>query len=225
MIKTIMFDFGDTLAYERRPEYLTYYRVFKEVGYETELTRFKKAYYEAKEWWGIEKKNGKIWTERSRAMFLERIFYCLDIPINQDIIEKMREMFPHLSAMRAYKDAEPTLIELQRRGFKLSICSNVSSDKNLLIYLKSANLDKYFDLLIASGTVGYEKPNPMIFKIASKLLQTPPEEMAHIGDRYDYDYQGAKVVGIFPILIDRKGVYKNINCTKVKSLTELLNIL
>jgi len=220
-----MFDFGDTLAYERRPEHLIYYKIFKEVGYKTDLTEFKRAYDDAKEWWRLEKSNGKIWTEHSRSRFIEQISHNLGLSINKDLIERMRELFPHLSAMTAYKDAELTLIELQKRGFKLSICSNVSSEKNLRIYLQSAKLGKYFDLLIASGTIGYEKPDPMIFKTASKLLQTLPEEMAHVGDRYDYDYQGATSAGIFAILIDRKNTYRNINCIKVRSLTELLKIL
>jgi len=39
--------------------------------------------------------------------------------------------------------------------------------------MQKADIPDCFVVLIASGDVGYEKPNPEIFKMASKLSNTP----------------------------------------------------
>lgn len=57
------------------------------------------------------------------------------------------------------------------------IISNVSSKRNLSIYLSRLGLLNYFNELIASGTVGYEKPNPKIYEIAIKTVNTPSNEI------------------------------------------------
>jgi putative hydrolase of the HAD superfamily len=78
---------------------------------------------------------------------------------------------------------------------------------------------------VASGSVGYEKPSPEIFKLASKMSNTPLERMMHIGDSYENDYLGAESVGIMGVLLDRKGLYKNRRCRKISKLTDLLNLI
>jgi len=119
----------------------------------------------------------------------------------------------------------PLSKNLKKRGFRFIIISNVSSLRNLSIYLSRIGLESYFDLLVASGSVGYEKPNPEIFKLASKMSNTPLEKMMHIGDSYENDYLGAESVGIMGVLLDRKGLYKNRRCRKISKLTDLLNLI
>ena len=75
------------------------------------------------------------------------------------------------------------------------VISNVSSKRNLQTYLDKVGLADYFNILVASGNVGYEKPNLEIFRIASELSNTSLTRMMHVSDRYGEGYLGAKLRG------------------------------
>ncbi len=91
--------------------------------------------------------------------------------------------------------------------------------------MRKAGLLEYFGMLVASGDLGYEKPNAEIFRIASRLSNTPMENMLHIGDRYEEDYLGVRAAGMNAILIDRRGMYGGKQCPKISSLTDLVGLL
>ncbi|MGD0329815.1 MAG: HAD family hydrolase [Nitrososphaeria archaeon] len=224
-IKAVMFDFGDTLAYELKEGYLTYHLIFEELGYVTELSEFKKRYDEALEWMLAEREKGRIWTEETRADFVSRILTSLKLPSPSRVISKIIEIYPYRVQLKAFEDTEPTLSQLKHKKFKLIICSNVSSERNLRIFLKSVNLESYFDIIVASGTVGYEKPNPEIFKIASKLSNTRPERMIHIGDLYEYDYVGAESAGMRALLIDRNEKYRGKKINVIYRLDDIFDYI
>jgi putative hydrolase of the HAD superfamily len=86
-------------------------------------------------------------------------------------------------------------------------------------------LQKYFSYLVASGTVGIEKPNKEIFLLASKMLGVEPHRILHVGDDYEADYIGAKNAGFKVVLLDRAEKYKGKDVLRIKSLLELLEIL
>jgi putative hydrolase of the HAD superfamily len=224
-IETVMFDFVDTLAYEVKEDYVNYYSVLKELGYTTEQLEFKKGYDTARKWLQREREGGRIWTEETRSDFIRRILKNLKLQASDGVISRVIDIFPYKVEFKAFKDAEPTLSQLRQKKFKLVICSNISSERNLRIYLKSSNLEKYFDALVASGTVGYEKPDPKIFEIASRLSMTKPERIIHIGDLYEYDYVGAESAGMRALLIDRKGRYKDKKITRIPQLDEVFDYL
>lgn len=49
--------------------------------------------------------------------------------------------------------------------------------------IDNLKLNKYFDFVIASSLVGYEKPNKLIYEQALKLAgNVRPENALHIGD-------------------------------------------
>jgi putative hydrolase of the HAD superfamily len=224
-IETVMFDFVDTLAYEVKEDYVNYYSVLKELGYTTEQLEFKKGYDTARKWLQREREEGRIWTEETRSDFIRRILKNLKLQASDEVINRVIDIFPYKVEFKAFKDVEPTLSQLRQKKFKLVICSNISSERNLRIYLKSSNLEKYFDALVASGTVGYEKPDPKIFEIASRLSMTKPERMIHIGDLYEYDYIGAESAGIRALLIDRNGRYKDKKFTRIPQLDKVFDYL
>ena len=56
---------------------------------------------------------------------------------------------------------------------------------------------------MTSREVGVEKPHPSIFLRALKKVGVTPDEAIHVGDQVFSDAQGAKSVGIRPVLIIR----------------------
>lgn len=62
-----------------------------------------------------------------------------------------------------------------------------------------------FDLVVDSGIVGVEKPDPAIFRIAFERTGIPAPRALHLGDTYTTDVLGARAAGMRVALIDPYG--------------------
>jgi putative hydrolase of the HAD superfamily len=95
--------------------------------------------------------------------------------------------------------AHEVLSEL-RAEYKLGMITNgfssVQREK-----LEVAGITEYFDDILVSGEVSYEKPEPEIFLMSCSRLGITPEEAVFVGDYYPNDIAGALAVGIKPIWI------------------------
>ncbi len=99
-----------------------------------------------------------------------------------------------------------TLELLKHQGFKLGVISNsdervgklscnifVSVCAYLCFFLflqvhvvENLKLNRYFDFVLASAVVGFEKPNKAIFNKALELAgDVPAENALHVGDDID----------------------------------------
>jgi putative hydrolase of the HAD superfamily len=63
----------------------------------------------------------------------------------------------------------------------------------------------HIDLLLDSGKVGVEKPDPRIFQKALDTFGVGPERALHLGDSIATDVLGARAAGIRVALIDPYG--------------------
>jgi putative hydrolase of the HAD superfamily len=225
-LKAVSFDFGGTLAYEEKEDYIVYHEILRELGFNVDLNQLRKALESSRSWIRRKKaETGEVWSE---SMWIEHVSHMLSslaLSNSREIASQVCGLWPYRVALRAYKDVEPTLIRLRQKGLRLIVVSNVSSSRNLRSYLARLGLEGYFAVLVGSGSVGYEKPNPEIFRLASKLSNTPFEKMMHVGDSYKEDYLGAESVGIKAVLLDRKGIHTNKECRKIAQLTELFDLL
>jgi len=224
-VKTVSFDCGGTLYYEVEEDYIVCHRILLKLGYRFEPVEVREALKDARLWWSREKaRTREVWNENTWISLLRKMVSNLSIP-NQALAEQLRDYWLSQAGFRVYEDAEHTLKKLKDSGFQLITVSNVSSSRSLATYLRKAALLEYFVILIASGDVGVEKPNPEIFRVASRLSKTPVEKILHVGDKYEEDYLGAREAGVNAILIDRKGRYGDKQCLKIFSLKELVGLL
>lgn len=86
--------------------------------------------------------------------------------------------------------------------FKLGIISNF--DSRLDVLLRNMKLYHYFDFVLSSYQVGFEKPDKEIFRSAMKFSELEglkPEECLHIGNTPVTDYFGAKNAGKISCII------------------------
>jgi putative hydrolase of the HAD superfamily len=60
-----------------------------------------------------------------------------------------------------------------------------------------------FDHVIASGDVGFPKPDPRIFAAGAAAFGVAPEQAAYVGDRLETDALGAVSAGMTGVWIDR----------------------
>jgi len=100
-----------------------------------------------------------------------------------------------------YPDAWCALRELRRSGCRLALISNW--DDTALRILTLTGLDRYFDAVAVSATLGWEKPSPEIFEWAGARLGVPPSECLHVGDNYWDDVVGARRADMKPVLLHR----------------------
>ena len=225
-IKIVSLDFGGTLAKELEDESYAFHEIFNELGFKVNLNEVKRVYADSWKWWlKIKSETGKIWNENALADLTRRMLRELNLPFNDEIINEVLRMYPYKLKFKLYDDVKPTLDKLKDMGYPLIIISNVSSTKNLSIYLERLGIKHYFKYLIGSGTIGFEKPDPRIFHYAVKLVKVKPDEIIHIGDDYEADYLGALNAGLKAILIDRNNRHGNKNCMRIITLTQIINLI
>lgn len=100
-----------------------------------------------------------------------------------------------------YEDTLETLKKTRESGYTNIILSNHIPE--LPEIAESLGLGEYIELCITSARVGYEKPNPAIFRIALEAAGHPHEAWM-VGDRIEADIRGAENCGIKAILVRRE---------------------
>jgi HAD superfamily hydrolase (TIGR01509 family) len=92
-------------------------------------------------------------------------------------------------------------IKSLRGSYKTAMLSNVGVG-SLARRFADGELERYFDIEIASGEIGYAKPEAPAYEITAERLEVRLEECVFIDDRQEY-CDGAQAVGMEAIL------YKN----------------
>ncbi len=125
----------------------------------------------------------------------------------------------------AFSDVVPCLDRLHELRLRMGVVSNIDSKEELRKGIADLGIEDYFYSMVASGEVGYVKPQPEIFQIASKELELPPANLARVGDLYATDVLGAKSAGMTGILLDREDRLPSVGCGRILSLEELPSLI
>jgi HAD superfamily hydrolase (TIGR01509 family) len=120
-------------------------------------------------------------------------------------------------------EVRPALAALRARGFKLVVVSNANG--RLRYLFDRLGLSGSLDALFDSYDEGVEKPDPRFFRRALERTGAEAQSTIHVGDFYHIDVAGARAAGITPALLDVAGLYPECDCLRVRSLTELVNVL
>ncbi|MBQ6509284.1 MAG: HAD family hydrolase [Flexilinea sp.] len=91
---------------------------------------------------------------------------------------------------------EEVLKELYRRGYKLGIISNLIGETEVYDWLDADGLLDLFDSVILSPECGLRKPDAEIYRVSSRDLGIPCENIASIADNQGRDIEGAREAGI-----------------------------
>jgi putative hydrolase of the HAD superfamily len=79
--------------------------------------------------------------------------------------------------------------ELKRATVPVAIISN--SEGHLAELVAELGWGADFDVVVDSGRLGIDKPDPRIFQHACAALGVEPRELLHIGDAWEADVKGA----------------------------------
>ena len=102
--------------------------------------------------------------------------------------------------LQLFPDSLQALSELAD-NYRLVVVSNWSW--HLSDFLTIRGIRDYFELIVISAQVGFNKAYPGIFEHALALANVTPEQVVMVGDSYESDVLGAQEVGILGVLLDR----------------------
>ena len=117
----------------------------------------------------------------------------------------------------------PTLAALRARGFRLAVVSNANG--TLQRAFARLDLTSAVDAVFDSSDEGVEKPDPRFFQLALERVGARAETTVHVGDLFHVDVVGARAAGIRPVLLDVADLYSDADCLRVRSLSELVEVL
>lgn len=100
-----------------------------------------------------------------------------------------------LETMKWNSEAENFLLKAKKAGLVVCIVTDLTAQIQHRKWLK-LDLGRFARFMVSSEEAGYEKPNPVIFKLALEKLGMKPEEVIMIGDSHKKDILGAEVMGI-----------------------------
>ncbi len=153
----------------------------------------------------------------------------------EDLQLEKKDLIPAVeAAYRKFTDpslwvVEPTfrdLVSLSReRHIKLFVTSNW--DFRLPGILKKLGIDTCFEKIITSALVGFEKPSAKIFQYLISAAQCNPEQILHVGDRLDDDFNGAQAAGLKAVIYgdNRHEDQRYQSIPQVHSLSKLTGLL
>jgi len=155
---------------------------------------------------------------------LVRIFELVDP--SEDFMMVLCRCFmkPIFGRSRIYDDTLASLSDLKAMGFRMAIVSNTAWGSPAELWreeIKRFNLHKYVDFNVFCRDVDWRKPSERIFEFTLKKMNVSAEQCIFVGDDPRWDIIGPRNVGIGAILIDRKGVFQNIEEQRITSLREL----
>lgn len=142
----------------------------------------------------------------------------LSTQIGEDYLElsvQQKGLFPNTHEILAYLQPRYSLYILTN-GFRETQFSK----------LRNCDLEKYFDKIFTSETIGYNKPHPKIFQWAISSVNAKKEECLMIGDDQAVDIKGARNFGLDSVFFNPENIsITHPHTYMIKDLTELKEIL
>ncbi len=159
-----------------------------------------------------------FWTQ-----FTERLFRRLQVgggasPPAAQHADAVRQLLGP-SSLALYEDVLPTLEWIQGSGLRKGIVSNWQ--RGLSHFLRELGILDYFDFVVVSAEVGFQKPDVQMFEIAAQRMGLPPGEILHVGDNPLQDVAAATECGFQALHLVREDSTEVSAPPVIASLAEL----
>lgn len=223
--RAVFFDAGETLVHPHPsfPELVV--DVLRDEGYAVDPAlireklhfvsdRFLRAAQEKELWSTSPERSRRFWADVYRTLLTE-----MGVPFGDRLAEVFYRTFTDVSNYRLFPDAVPVLERLRRADLTLGVVSNFEEWLERL--LESLDVIPYFEVRVISGVEGYEKPDVRLFELALDRVGVEAAESVYVGDHPFFDTQPASAVGMFAVLIDRRGRYPDHPGPRIATLDDL----
>ncbi len=221
----MFFDAGETLVHPHPSFPDLFARVVRREGFEVSdeavheqlhllVDRFASA-AAASDLWTTTPESSRAFWHSVYGSFLDR----LGIPAHDGLHDTLYREFTDLANYALFDDVVPTLQRLRPAGLVLGVISNFEEWLERL--LDRLGVTPFFDVQVISGLEGIEKPDPAIFRLALDRSGISASEAVYVGDNPVFDVAPALELGMFPVLIDRRGRHPDATAARIETMTDL----
>ena len=222
-VRAIFFDAVGTLIDPDPAAAVVYYQVGRQHGskYDPDqiARRFRAAFQQEEE---ADRAGGwRTSEDRERRRWRNIVAQVLDdVSDPEACFAELYEHFGHPRAWRLESEAATVLQKLARQGYVLGMASNY--DRRLRSV--AADLPGLSPLqhLVISSDVGWRKPAPKFFAAVCAATGLAAEQILHLGDDRENDYQGATDAGLQALLLDRALQFPGFAGPRLRQLWELM---
>ena len=201
MIRAIFFDAAGTLFRLTQSVGENYALVGRGMGLALEAAALDAAFSHSWERLPPRPQNGVPRADDDKSWWRELVFDVLEQVAPQlheldrdNFFEVAYEHFAEAGVWESYPETLETLERIAGR-FHLAVLSNF--DARLRLILEQLGLSKFFPgRVFLSSELGFDKPNPQIFRRACALLKLKPDECLHVGDDPERDWRAARAAGL-----------------------------
>jgi putative hydrolase of the HAD superfamily len=207
MIRAIFFDAVGTLFHLSGTVGHHYALVGSEVGLTLDAHQLDRAFYSA---WkkmpfraaidGPRQNDDKDWWRELVDLVLDQVAPSLSKLDRDNFFEIAYEHFAESGVCELYPEV-PGVLEQLRPSFQLAVISNF--DGRLRFILQHLGISKFFTGIFVSSEIGADKPDPEIFRRALTLIDLKPNEVLHVGDDPQRDWEAASTAGLSIFRLDR----------------------
>ena len=223
MKKVIFWDFDGTLVKANRRFVDSLNFTLQKFGHSPDICTIDKTIKEAYPW--LNYQNSYVGEKDSWwDNFLKKLFPIYSsLNIDKSLIEKINQEYKTRltthNDYEIYPDTKFVLQECTNRGYSNYLLSN--NFPELSFFVKDLGISEYFEDLIVSSHVGYEKPRKELFDHAIKISRCDFGIM--VGDNPIADIRGGKEVGLKTILVHN--TVESAADYTFETLTQILSIL
>jgi putative hydrolase of the HAD superfamily len=207
VIRAILFDAAGTLFYLMKTVGDHYAYVGREVGLDLDAQKLESAFHVA---WqqmprrpaidGPRKNDDKGWWRELVGHVFDQVAPSVNELDRDNFFEVAYEHFAEAGVWELYPEV-PSVLEELAPGFRLAVISNF--DGRLRLILQHLGISKFFSQVFISSELGADKPDPEIFRRALNLINLNANEVVHVGDDPERDWNGASAAGLSVFRLDR----------------------
>ena len=121
--------------------------------------------------------------------------------LDRDVLSRAVDIFyaPEMTAWRVAPETLAVLGALRDAGYKLAIVANYNCDRVFQRTIDYLGLRPYFDVVLASASVEYRKPDETLFQIVLERWDLLPYEVVVVGDSLPHDVAGGLELGALAV--------------------------
>lgn len=232
-IRTVVFDWDDTLRTNDPHAHHFFCEYVESAGKALDSERRRAAQLWEHRYWATSEELLNDFNEHSEGSeafwlnYSRRHLSALGLndqevqPLAPSAHAHMRENYK--PANRLHPHTLETLAELRSAGLSLGVMTNRS--RAIYSDMHELGLDLYFDFYLTGGQLGVYKPQRQIFDKLLNFIGQPASEVLYVGDNYYADVVGARNAGLQGVLLNWSGLYGELDCVAIQSLSELPKVL
>jgi 2-haloalkanoic acid dehalogenase type II len=157
---------------------------------------------------------------KERLEWYDLHYWIRKFDLNIDGKELLRSFEDRI---KTYPEVPNILEQLKQKGFRLIILTNAQR-MFVELELNKAKIDNYFDHVFSSTSdFRMVKKTENLYKKVCNALRISPQEMIHVGDDVNFDFNTPRRLGVEAFHLDRTG--ENKGELVIYSLEELNNKL